>query len=374
MLRTVGSTIRELRKNKNLTQEELAEAINVTPQAISKWENNIGLPDISQIIPLATFFDVSTDIILGIAENNRNEEINEIINACNERLLKKDEISSWLLLQDALKKYPSNLTLLQESIEYGIALASKENCCYNKEYAEKIYKETTRQADLVIKYSNNVTNILRAHMIMVVLHSSFGDVDSAVKHANEFPWRADMTSHTMCAYINHELKEYNVEKINLQKAFQQHMLSIIDNLASQGISYENTKNYDEALQMYFAIFDIINYVFKEDDYVPAFYKLENGNVYAMIARTYLSMGNTDECLNYLEKMVDVEIYHNKVEVKEFIVKNKYLNKSQYTNYSNWRSLDDEATVMYSLNLECFESIKDNERYKEIVEKANNYFK
>ena len=52
MLRTVGSTIRELRKNKNLTQEELAEAINVTPQAISKWENNIGLPDISQIIPL----------------------------------------------------------------------------------------------------------------------------------------------------------------------------------------------------------------------------------------------------------------------------------------------------------------------------------
>lgn len=41
MLRTVGSTIRELRKNKNLTQEELAEAINITLQAISKWENEI---------------------------------------------------------------------------------------------------------------------------------------------------------------------------------------------------------------------------------------------------------------------------------------------------------------------------------------------
>lgn len=94
MLRTVGSTIRELRKNKNLTQEELAEAINVTPQAISKWENNIGWPDISQIIPLATFFGVSTDIILGIAENNRNEEINEILNACNDRTLRKDEIES----------------------------------------------------------------------------------------------------------------------------------------------------------------------------------------------------------------------------------------------------------------------------------------
>lgn len=41
MLRTVGSTIKELRKNKNLTQEELAEAINITLQAISKWENEI---------------------------------------------------------------------------------------------------------------------------------------------------------------------------------------------------------------------------------------------------------------------------------------------------------------------------------------------
>ena len=223
MLRTVGSTIRELRKNKNLTQEELAEAINVTPQAISKWENNIGLPDISQIIPLATFFGVSTDIILGIAENNRNEEINEILNACNDRTLRKDEIESWLLIQDALKKYPSNLDLLQESIEYGIALSYKGNYCYNEEYAERIYNETTRQAELIIKYSSNATNILRAHMIMAMLHSSFGDAESAVKHANEFPWRADMTVHAMCAWINKAFNEFEIEKINLQRDLEQHM-------------------------------------------------------------------------------------------------------------------------------------------------------
>ena len=142
MLRTVGSTIKELRKNKNLTQEELAEAINVTPQAISKWENNIGLPDISQLIPLATFFGVSTDIILGISDNNRNEEIKEILNACNDRSLRKNDVKSWLLIQEVLKKYPSNLDLLQESIEYGIALSYKGNYCYNEEFAEKIYKES----------------------------------------------------------------------------------------------------------------------------------------------------------------------------------------------------------------------------------------
>lgn len=369
MLRTVGSTIRELRKNKNLTQEELAEAINVTPQAISKWENNIGLPDISQIIPLATFFGVSTDIILGIAENNRNEEINEILNACNKRLLKTDDINSWLLIQDAIKKYPSNLDLLQESIEYGISLAYKGNYCYNEEYAERIYKETNRQAELIIKYSNNVTNILRAHMIMVILHSSFGDAEKAVKHANEFPWRADMTVHAMCAWINRAFNEFEIEQINLQRDLEQHMHSSINTLALLGISYENTKNFDEALKMYFTILNLINDVFKEDDYIPALYKLEMGNVYALIARTYLSMGNTDKCLDYLEQMVDVEIYHNKVEVKEFKIKNKYLDKSNTYNYAYYRAFDKDSDVLYSLDLECFNPIKDNERYKKIVEEA-----
>lgn len=376
MLRTVGSTIRLLRKNKNLTQEELAEAINVTPQAISKWENNIGLPDISQIIPLATFFGVSTDIILGIAENNRNEEINEILNACNDRTLRKDEIESWLLIQDALKKYPSNLDLLQESIEYGIALSYKGNYCYNEEYAERIYKETTRQAELIIKYSSNATNILRAHMIMVMLHSSFGDAESAVKHANEFPWRADMTVHAMCAWINKAFNEFEIEKINLQRDLEQHMHSSINTLGLLGISYENTKNYDEALKMYFTILNIINEVFKEDDYVPALYRLEIGNVYAMIARTYLCLGNIDECLNYLEQMVDVEIYHNKVKVKEFKIKNKYLDKSGTYNYAyaDYRAFDKDSDVLCSLDLECFNSIKDNEKYKEIVDKAKKHLK
>lgn len=369
MLRTVGSTIRELRKNKNLTQEELAEAINVTPQAISKWENNIGLPDISQIIPLATFFGVSTDIILGIAENNRNKEITEILNACNDRKLKKDDINSWLLIQEAIKKYPSNLDLLQESIEYGIALSYKGNYCFNEEYAERIYKETTRQAELIIKYSSNATNILRAHMIMVMLHSSFGDAKSAVKHANQFPWRADMTVHAMCAWINKAFNEFEIEKINLQRDLEQHMHSSINTLGLLGISYENTKNYDEALKMYFTILNIINEVFREDDYIPALYKLEMGNVYALIARTYLSMGNIDKCLDYLGQMVDVEIYHNKVETNNFIIKNKYLDKSGTYNYANYRAFDKDCDVLCSLDLECFNSIKGNERYKEIVYRA-----
>ena len=67
MATTMGQIIKNLRKGRGFTQEELAERLGVTYQAISKWENDSGMPDISQIVPLATIFDVSTDFLFGIA-------------------------------------------------------------------------------------------------------------------------------------------------------------------------------------------------------------------------------------------------------------------------------------------------------------------
>ena len=61
MTMSIGQIIKRLRKERNWTQEELAEQLNITYQAISKWENETGMPDISQIIPLATVFGVITD-------------------------------------------------------------------------------------------------------------------------------------------------------------------------------------------------------------------------------------------------------------------------------------------------------------------------
>ncbi|MCL2364395.1 MAG: helix-turn-helix domain-containing protein [Defluviitaleaceae bacterium] len=61
----IGTRIKELRKRKNITQEQLAEALGVTNQAISKWESGNGYPDIAYIVPIAKYFDVSADYLLG---------------------------------------------------------------------------------------------------------------------------------------------------------------------------------------------------------------------------------------------------------------------------------------------------------------------
>jgi transcriptional regulator with XRE-family HTH domain len=75
----IGARIKELRKLQNVTQEQLAEALGVTNQAISRWESETGYPDIEYIIPIANFFKVTANYLLddGSNENLLKMEIGE---------------------------------------------------------------------------------------------------------------------------------------------------------------------------------------------------------------------------------------------------------------------------------------------------------
>ena len=64
----LGSNILDLRRQKNITQEELAAALGVTAAAVSKWENNYTLPDVLMLGALADYFTVTTDELLGRAK------------------------------------------------------------------------------------------------------------------------------------------------------------------------------------------------------------------------------------------------------------------------------------------------------------------
>lgn len=61
----IGNKIRELRESKNMTQKDLAEFLNVTPQAVSKWERNKSYPDLDTLVKLSNYFQLSTDKLLG---------------------------------------------------------------------------------------------------------------------------------------------------------------------------------------------------------------------------------------------------------------------------------------------------------------------
>jgi len=65
---TMGKRISDLRKGKGMTQEQLAQQLGVTPQAVSKWENDLSCPDISILPQLAETLGVTTDELLGKAQ------------------------------------------------------------------------------------------------------------------------------------------------------------------------------------------------------------------------------------------------------------------------------------------------------------------
>lgn len=65
---TIGQSIRYHRKRLNLTQIQLAQLLDVTPQAVSRWENDTGLPDISMAVPLARALGITTDELLRFGE------------------------------------------------------------------------------------------------------------------------------------------------------------------------------------------------------------------------------------------------------------------------------------------------------------------
>ncbi len=62
--KTLGARIAAYRKEKGMTQDELAERVGVSPQAVSKWENDLTCPDIMMIPKLAKLFDISSDTLL----------------------------------------------------------------------------------------------------------------------------------------------------------------------------------------------------------------------------------------------------------------------------------------------------------------------
>ena len=78
--KTIGEMISSLRKEKNMTQNDLAEKMNVTDKAVSKWERNLSCPDVNSIPKLAEILGVSVEELLNAQTEQDNSKLEDIIN------------------------------------------------------------------------------------------------------------------------------------------------------------------------------------------------------------------------------------------------------------------------------------------------------
>ena len=117
-METLGKRIQELRKKANLKQEDLASKLNVTPQAVSKWENDISSPDISLLSSIADILNTTTDDLLGRKRSDAVIVEKENIKDISKLILKIDVLS-----QDGDKvKVNLPLSLIQVCLNSGLEL------------------------------------------------------------------------------------------------------------------------------------------------------------------------------------------------------------------------------------------------------------
>lgn len=107
---SIGNRIATLRKAKNMTQSELAEKLGVSPQAVSKWENDLAYPDITLLGSLAEILGCSIDSIL------KPDEQPETIMVPEEKRKNIDELIFKIRIRDGGDKVNVNLPLALLSI------------------------------------------------------------------------------------------------------------------------------------------------------------------------------------------------------------------------------------------------------------------
>ena len=108
----VGENIKRLRKEKNITQEKLAEHLSISCQAISKWERGETFPDITLVIPIASYFDVSTDELLGVDYAKNEVKIQEYLREYRELSMQGKGNECSAILVKAHKEFPNDFRIM----------------------------------------------------------------------------------------------------------------------------------------------------------------------------------------------------------------------------------------------------------------------
>ena len=109
----VSATIRRLRRERGLTQEALAQAVGVSPQAISKWETGQTMPDITLLLPISKVLGIGVNELLG---GDRRKELEERF----QKAIPFGEELTLLVSLDALKEFPDD-----ETFRYRLACDEK---------------------------------------------------------------------------------------------------------------------------------------------------------------------------------------------------------------------------------------------------------
>jgi transcriptional regulator with XRE-family HTH domain len=280
---TIGEKIKRLRVERHITQETLAKHLNISYQAISKWEQNLTSPDLSVIPDIAGFFEITTDELLCVNPSNRKSPLNHceklysiyVHSGTEEDFVKAASAYNEVILHGN----PTSADLYYFVCLYG--LHSERDLAKAIQFCHKIIKERNDNRDeywfhthtrltQILVGSNKANeaiqfqkdwlerepdNYLACASVAFAYHSA-GDDKTAyeyIKRAEKMPQGA-IEIDTGAGDICRNLKKYDEAHIYWDKAFEADTGSI-SCLFSKAGAYEETGEFSKAIGTYQLIND-----------------------------------------------------------------------------------------------------------------------
>lgn len=353
---TIGEKIKQLRKENDVTQEKLAAYLNISYQAISKWENNTACPDISLVVPLANFFGVTTDVILGRDEEEQKNEIAEFRKE-GSRLanlgLVKEQIPHW---RSAVLKYPKNfecLIMLAYSLfgtrHTGVFDEDETNKCLAEavEICERIMEDCTESC-----HRNSATQILT--MIYGDKQGPFYDEDKAVKYASE-------ASNIWCSgdVLLVSAYGYTSEKATEQK----HRNTIAFTDLIHGNIVDSFHKDIDALTTMLSIWNAVIY-----DGNFLFYHCRIAEIYRYLAVNYAELDDKEKAIEALYQAKKHAIKYMNIPDGEQHYTSIYVCKATHKNSCTSKNFTGSELdlVKETLSSKAFDTMRDTPEFKEFA--------
>ncbi|MBO4509876.1 MAG: helix-turn-helix domain-containing protein [Lachnospiraceae bacterium] len=294
----LSENIRKFRKERRLTQEQLAEVLGVTTGAVHKWESGMSIPDISLIMEMADFFDTSVDVILGykMKDNHIESALKRMAEMCRDSNPEALEEAEKLL-----KKYPNSFKVV-----HGCATIYSFFAVGNGKEAEcKRALELYEQARLLIDQNADPCiseETLLGNMSMV--YTLTGEYEKAVdvlKNHNPNGMFSDDIGLIMALNLNKTKESVPYLIDGIISGFGRILNSVLGYTAVLC----SEKKYDIAKKMIVLAVDLMKGMYGGDEI--SFADKEYAMAYILLAYTYLKTGDREEAIALVKKTV----YHTK---------------------------------------------------------------
>ena len=354
----IGDNIKRLRRQKGITQETLAERMHVSTAAVSKWERNEALPDISMLLPLASYFGVSTDELLGLDAAKTEEQIQEILYERNRLCALGKEQEAFDLIVRAYREFPNDWRIVEE---YMWKLNYDPNCVEpygNEVHKEELYRLCERVLDECtvdqVRYS--------ALSILGGLYVLDGQMEKAIETAKRFPTLHFTQEEELRGCFEQGTAEWwKYTRANLAE-FAEYLMVDIRNMALE------TEETLESIRILNKAIGLIELLFDDGDY--CFWNYHLAELHILIGHRYVRAHDTDAALAYFEKGLQYAKAYDDlpqtVEHTSFLVRG---NVFDVRNINSGTPKNDVARELgYLLESGSYQKLKDMPRMQAIIEK------